>query len=111
MSRTGAPSRDNASGNSAKVLLDLNHPGFPSELFALDAPEIKKVFKTLTKLRALTWSEVFQDHGLKWEELRSLPGKYTIRLSQSYRAVVVRENAFMRFQTLHHDHDEAYGRK
>ena len=73
MSRTGAPSRDNASGNSAKVLLDLNHPGFQSELFALDAPEIRKVFKTLTKLRALTWSEVFQDHGLKWEELRSLP--------------------------------------
>ena len=111
MSRTGAPSRDNASGNSAKVLLDLNHPGFQSELFALDAPEIKKVFKTLKKLKALTWNEVFQDHGLKWEEPKSLPGKYTIRVSQSYRAVVVREGAFMRFQTLHRDHDEAYGKK
>ena len=85
-------------GNSAKVLLDLNHPGFQSELFSLDAPEIKKVFKALRKLKVLTWNEVFQDHGLKWEELTSLPGKYTIRLSQSYRAVVVREGAFPRSQ-------------
>ena len=65
-------------GNSARILLDLNHPGFPSELFALDAPEIKKVFKTLKKLKALIGNEVFQDPGLKWEELKSLPGKYTI---------------------------------
>ena len=99
------------SGNAARILLDLNHPGFQSELFALDASEIKKVFKAFKKLKALTWNEVFQDHGLKWEELKSLPGKYTIRLSQSYRAVVVREGAFMRLQTLHRDHDEAYGRK
>ena len=70
-----------------------------------------KVFKAFKKLKALTWNEVFQDHGLKWEELKSVPGKYTIRLSQSYRAVVVREGAFMRLQTLHRDHDEAYGRK
>lgn len=99
------------SGNETKVLLDLNYPGFQSELFDLDVAELKKTFKTFKKLRILTWNEVFKDHGLKWEELKSIQGKFTVRLSQSYRAVVVREGAFMRFQSLHQDHDGAYGKK
>ena len=77
------------SGNDAKVLLDLNYPGFQSELFDLDASEVKKAFKTFKKIRIMTWSAVFRDHGLKWEELKSVPGKFSIRLSQSYRAVIV----------------------
>ena len=34
------------SGNDDKVLLDLNYPAFQSELFEMDAPEIKNLFKT-----------------------------------------------------------------
>lgn len=98
-------------GNDAKVLLDLNFPGFQAELFELDVSEIKKIFKTLKKLRGLTWSQVFHDKGLHWEELKSQSGKYSIRLSQSYRALVVREGVWMRFAALHPDHDGAYGRK
>jgi hypothetical protein len=99
------------SGNNDKVLLDMNHSGFQSELFDLDVFEARKVFKALRKLRAMTWNEVFKDHGLKWEEIKNSPGKYTIRLSQSCRAVVRREGGWMRFQSLHPDHDGAYGRK
>ena len=99
------------SGNDAKVLLDLNVPNFQSDLFALDASEAKKVFKTLKKLRGLTWNEVFRDRGLNWEKVKSMPGKYTIRLSQSYHAVATREGGWMRFVTLHQDHDGAYGKK
>ena len=99
------------SGNDDKVLLDLNYPAFQSELFEMDAPEIKKTFKTFKKLRAMSWNEVFRDNGLKWEELRSAPGRYTIRLSLSNRAVVVREGSWIRFQALHQDHDGAYGKK
>jgi hypothetical protein len=84
---------------------------FQSELFDLDASEVKKAFKTFKKLRVITWNEVFRDHGLKWEESKSVPGKFTIRLSQSYRAVVIREGRYMRFQALHQDHDGAYGKK
>lgn len=98
-------------GNDAKVLLDLNYPGFQAELFDLDVSELKKIVKTLKKLRGLSWQDVFSDKGLHWEEIKSVAGKYTIRLSQSYRGVVIREGAFMRFQTLHLDHDGAYGRK
>ena len=97
--------------NNEKVLLDLNYPNFQSELFMLDANEIKKLFKTLKKLRTMTWNEVFRDHGLNWEEIKSVTGKYSIRLSQSYRAVVIREGCWIRFQTLHQDHDGAYGKK
>jgi hypothetical protein len=99
------------SGNAAAVLLDLNDPNFQSELFALDASDIRKVFKTLQKLSGMTWNDVFKDHGLKWEAIKSVTGKYTIRLSQSYRAVALREGAYLRLQSLHLDHDGAYGKK
>jgi hypothetical protein len=99
------------SGNDAKVLLDLNAPQFQSGLFDLDPSEVKKVLKTLKKLRGLTWNEIFRDRGLNWEEVKSMPGKYTIRLSQSYRAVAAREGGWMRFAALHQDHDGAYGKK
>ena len=97
--------------NADRVLLDMNVPIFQKKLFELDAGEVRKVFKTLLKLQALTWNEVFRDHGLKWEQVKNEPGTFTIRLSQSYRAVVEREGAFMLFQTLHIDHDSAYGKK
>ena len=99
------------SGNDAKVLLDLNAPTFQSEFFDLDASEIKKMIKTLKKLKGLTWNDLFRDNGINWEEIKSVPGKYTIRLSQSYRAVVIRDGAWMRFAALHRDHDGAYGKK
>ena len=99
------------SGNDDKVLLDLNYPAFQSELFDLDASDVKKVFKAFKKIRGLTWNEVFRDNGLKWEQPKSSPGRFTIRVSQSYRAVVVREGRAMRFQALHPDHDSAYGKK
>ena len=99
------------SGNDVKVQLDLNVPNFQSDLFDLDASEVKKVFKTLKKLQGLTWNDVFRDRGLNWEEVKSMPGKYTIRLSQSCRAVATRNEGWMRFVTLHRDHDGAYGKK
>ncbi len=99
------------SGNDDKVLLDLNYPVFQSELFSLDAPELKKIIKAFRKLSSMRWNDVFNDHGLKWEAPQSVPGKFTIRLSQSYRAVVVRADGLMRFQTLHQDHDGAYVKK
>ena len=73
--------------------------------------EVRKVFKTFQKLQALTWNDVFRDHGLKWEQVKNEPGTFTIRLSKSYRAVVEREGTLMLFETLHLDHDGAYGKK
>jgi len=98
-------------GNNEKVLLDLNFPPFQDDLLALEAPDVKKILKTLKKLKSLTWNEVFRDKGLHWEEVKTVTGKYAIRLSQSYRAVVTRDDNGIRFLALHKDHDGAYGKK
>ena len=84
--------------NDDKVQLDLNVPAFQKKLFALDAGEVKKAFKTFQKLQALNWHEVFRDHGLKWEQVKNEPGTFTIRLSRSYRAVVEREGRLCCFK-------------
>jgi hypothetical protein len=99
------------SGNNEKVQLDLNSPQFQSDFFDLDPSEIKKLTKTFKKLRGMTWSDVFRDHGLRWEELKTVTGQFSIRLSQSYRAVLYREGGWMRLVSLHPDHDAAYGKK
>ena len=99
------------SGNNDRVLLDMNYPAFQDELLDMDAAEFKKVCKTLKKIKSITWNDLFRDAGLNWEQLKSAPGKYSVRLSQSCRAIVVREGPTMRFQSLHTDHDGAYGKK
>lgn len=96
---------------SPRVLLDLNLPAFQDDLLALEPNEIRMVFKTLRKVRALTWTAVHADAGLKWESIKGAPGRFTIRLSRASRAVVVREGDFMRFIALHSEHDQTYGRK
>lgn len=96
---------------SPRVLLDLNLPAFQDDRFALEPTEIRLVFETLRKVRALPWTAVHADAGLKWESIEGAPGRFTIRLSRASRAVVVREDDFMRFIALHADHHQAYGRK
>lgn len=66
-------------GNNGKVLLDLNFPPFLDDLLALEAPDVKKILKTLKKLKSLTWNEVFRDKASHWEDVKTLSGKYTIR--------------------------------
>jgi len=96
---------------SGKVLLDLNLPAFQYDLLALEGEELRAVVKTLRKLRGMDWAALYRDHGLKWEAIRSVPGRFTIRLSRGSRAVVLREGDFIRFLALHTDHDGAYGKK
>lgn len=96
---------------TVRVLLDLNFPAFQDDLLALDSNEVRPILKSLRKVRALDWATVYRDPGLKWEQIKGAPGKFTIRLSRTCRAVVVRENDYMRFIALHADHDQAYGKK
>lgn len=94
-----------------KVLLDLNLPAFQDDLLALEVNEVRALLKTLRKLRQLDWQTVYRDQGLKWEQIQGAPGRFTIRLSRSCRAIVRREGEFMRFIALHADHDQAHGRR
>jgi hypothetical protein len=94
-----------------KVLLDLNLPAFQDDLLALEPNEVRLVLKTLRKLRTLDWAAVYQDPEIKWEQITGSPGKFTLRLSRSSRAVVRRDGDHVRFIALHTDHDRAYGNK
>ncbi len=96
---------------TGNVRLDLNFTEFQEQLFDLDASELRQAVKTLRKVSKLGWQQVYADQGLKWEELKSAKGRFTIRVTRQCRAVVVREGEFMRFLALHFDHDSAYGRK
>lgn len=96
---------------SGGIRLDLNFPDFQAQLPGLDAHELHQAAKTLRKVMRLSWQQVYADHGLKWEELKSMKGRFTIRVTRQCRAVVAREGDFMRFFALHFDHDSAYGRK
>lgn len=90
------------------VLLDLNYPAFQQELLKLDANEVKKIFKTLRKIKSMAWHQVYSDNGLNWEAIKGEAGKFTVRVSLQYRAVTTRDGDWMRFYAFSTDHDSAY---
>ena len=94
-----------------RVLLDLNHAQFQSQLFVLDSVPLRQVQKTLQKLNKMEWEALYADHGLKWEAIRGQPGEYSLRISPQCRAVALREGSHLRILSLHFDHDSAYGKK
>jgi len=96
-----------------RVRLDLNSPEFQEVLFHLEAEESKQVVASLRRLRSLSWSEVYRHTGYRWEAIRHIQTPtgataYSLRLSQKVRAVAYRDGAFLRFVSLHPDHDSAY---
>lgn len=98
---------------SDNVLLDLNNPVFQDDLFNIEKEDALRILDTLKKIKSLSWTAMYNDKGLRWEliQSRTRPGGqrlYIIRISQKFRAVVYREEQFMRFLSLHPDHDSAY---
>ncbi len=96
-----------------RVRLDLNSPEFQDVFFHLEAEELKQVVASLRRLRALSWSEVYRHTGFRWEAIRHIrtptgATAYSLRLSQKVRAIAYREGDFLRFISLHPDHDSAY---
>ena len=73
--------------------------------------------ETLEKLYRMTWDQVYRDHGLKWERIASVAppagsdAVYSLRLSQSRRAIASRHGAFIRLLSIPSDHDATYGKK
>jgi hypothetical protein len=97
----------------SKILLDLNNPIFQQDLFISPKTEALAVLKSLRKISQLTWEELYKDQGLKWEMIRSKQGKngeklYSLRITQKCRVVALREGDYLRFLSLHSDHDSAY---
>jgi hypothetical protein len=58
-----------ASSAGTRVKLDLNDTDFLADLFALDRNDKIQVLKQFEKISKLTWVQVYQDAGLKWEKI------------------------------------------
>ena len=96
-----------------RVRLDLNNPHFQRQLFELEKVEQRAVFSSLRKILSMTWSQVYEDPGLRWEAILSKKGPhgdriYSLRLGRAFRAVAYRQEDWLRLLSLHPDHDSAY---
>ena len=72
-----------------------------------------KIKNILQKINKMDLRQVQQSSGLNLEKIKNLKtsnGKtlYSIRMSKSFRAVICIEDDFIRFISLHPDHDSAY---
>lgn len=114
----GGPQREQAVrvvAGARRIRLDLNSPEFQDVFFRLEILELKHVVASLRRLRELDWSGVYRHTGFRWEEIQHLKapngaGVYSLRLSQKVRTLAFREGDFLRFVSLHRDHDSAYRR-
>lgn len=93
--------------------LDLNFPDFQKDLFKLEKKELHILIKTLRTLSRMNFDQIRRSSGLNLEKtgtLKTRKGKslYSIRLSRSFRATLTIEDDYLRFISLHADHDSAY---
>ena len=98
---------------SSRIHLDLNSPEFQNILFALEPEQLKQVVASLRRLRELDWNALYRHTGFRWEAIEHLKAPngakvYSLRLSQRVRGLAFREGDFLRFISLHPDHDSAY---
>ena len=99
------------------IHLDLNNRIFQENLFGMQKPDRHSALETLSKLRQMTWNQLYRDNGLKWEKIASIapppgvPAIYSLRLTQFRRATAYRDGNFLRFLTIAPDHDSTYGKK
>ena len=93
--------------------IDLNFPPFQQDLFSLDKTQLTAFVKSAKKINKMDLRQVRQSSELNLEKIKNLKtsnGKtlYSIRMSKSFRAVICIEDDFIRFISLHPDHDSAY---
>jgi hypothetical protein len=95
------------------VRLDLNNSEFQRQLFSLQKAEAFSVLGSLRKLSRMSWGQVYQDPGIRWEAIASKVGPtgtrlYSLRLGKGFRAVAHRQGDWLRILSLHPEHDSAY---
>ncbi|OGQ17366.1 MAG: hypothetical protein A3B70_06570 [Deltaproteobacteria bacterium RIFCSPHIGHO2_02_FULL_40_11] len=107
------------SSNLELVQCDLEYPEFQNQLKHLSDQEFNDFIRCIRKIKQMTWQQIYQTssrtqkRGLNWEVLH---GQKTasdatiasIRVTQKFRARVTRAGCYMRFISLHPDHDSAY---
>jgi hypothetical protein len=114
------PSRSKHSSTQHEfVECDLEFLRIQSELSKLELNELEQVEESVKKVNQMTWDQIYktssrsQKRGLNSEPIAGQTtgsGKTiaSIRISKKFRARVCRDGKFMRFISLHPDHDSAY---
>ncbi|MFN8846188.1 MAG: hypothetical protein ACK5W9_05015 [Bdellovibrionales bacterium] len=85
----------------------------------MEIAEFDQVEEAVKKIEKMTWDQIYrtssktQKRGLNWEVIegqvtRSGKKIASIRISKKFRARVCRDGQYMRFISLHPDHDSAY---
>ncbi len=101
------------------VQCDLEFPRFQRELEELGLDQLDDFDRCVDKIEQMTWAQVLATaskhgkRGLNWEPITRQKTKTgsaiaTIRVTRKFRARVTRDGVFMRFISLHLDHDSAY---
>jgi len=95
--------------------IDLNFPDFQKDLFKLEKKELYALIKTFRALSKLDFDQVRSSSGLNLEQIKKTKTRkgnpiYSIRITRSFRALLSIEGDYLRFISLHPDHDSAYKR-
>ena len=118
--RKAADKKTAASTQNEFVKCDLEFWRVEKDLIELlTTPEIETFRTCIKKIEQMTWLQVMstssktQKRGLNWEVLNDQETSAgrpiaTIRVNAKFRARVTRDGVFMRFISLHPDHDSAY---
>ena len=93
--------------------VDLNFPPFQKDLFSLNKNELTAFIRTAKKLVKMDLIKIQKSSGLNLEKIgvmKTPAGKslYSIRVTRSFRAVLTIDTGYLRFVSLHPDHDSAY---
>ena len=93
--------------------LDLNFPDFQKDLFKLQKNQLVALIKSLTKLSKTNFDQLRRSSGFNLEKIKSMKTRrqsaiYSIRISKSFRATLTIDDDYLRFISLHPDHDSAY---
>lgn len=93
--------------------LDLNFQDFQKDLFKLGKKELYALIKTLRTLSRMDFNQIRQSSGLNLERIKTMRTRkentiYSIRITRSFRATLTIEGNYLRFISLHPDHDSAY---
>ena len=102
------------------VLVDTDFPRFLDDLEKLTDKELDVVQATINEIEKMTWNDIYktssktpgEKRGLNYESLEqeTVHGQRinSIRVTKKFRARVCRDGQYMRFISLHPDHDSVY---
>ncbi len=82
-------------------------------MFTLQKQELYALIKTFRLLSKMDFNQLRQSSGFNFEQLKNIKTRkgrpiYSIRITRSFRALLTIDGEYLRFISLHPDHDSAY---